>query len=203
MGFRLHAGLSSDHFELKPDLATVGKAIGSGFVVAAVVGKREVMRVFESNKANRQGIYNGNPVACAAVIATLAQLKTLDYAAMELQGDKLRHAILSSFGRRGVAFSKSGFGQVFTVWATESAPQSYAQAQTCFDQRIILGMHRPLRDAGVISMAPLFGSHYLSAAHDGEILSAMELAFDVRAGTLRRTRPLIGYEIPNLVTKRG
>lgn len=184
MGFRLHAGLSSDRFGLKPDLAAVGKAIGSGFVVAAVVGKPEVMGVFESNKANRQGTYNGNPVACAAVIATLAQLRSLDYASMEERGDLLRQAIISSFGRRGVAVSTSGFGQVFTVWPTEAAPRSYAQAQACFDQGFIMAMHRHLRDAGLLSMAPPFGRHYLSAAHDREILGAMELAFDVCAGTM-------------------
>ena len=36
MGYRLHAGLTGTGSDLDPDLATVGKAIGSGIAVAAV-----------------------------------------------------------------------------------------------------------------------------------------------------------------------
>jgi len=47
MGFRLHPGLTSHLMGLQPDLATVGKAIGSGIAVAALLGRADIM-VFPS-----------------------------------------------------------------------------------------------------------------------------------------------------------
>jgi len=46
MGFRLHAGLASQLAGLDPDIASVGKAIGNGVPVSAIVGKPEVLAAF-------------------------------------------------------------------------------------------------------------------------------------------------------------
>ena len=66
-GFRLSAGLSSHHFGIDPDLATLGKTIGSGIPAAAVVGKPEVMALLTNGKMSRAGTYSGNPLMAAAV----------------------------------------------------------------------------------------------------------------------------------------
>ena len=50
MGFRLQAGLTSHLFGLDPDLATIGKAVGNGVPVAAVVGRPGVMDAFPGRK---------------------------------------------------------------------------------------------------------------------------------------------------------
>ncbi len=44
-GFRWHLGGAQGYYELTPDLSTFGKALGNGFAVAALVGKREIMRL--------------------------------------------------------------------------------------------------------------------------------------------------------------
>ncbi len=44
-GFRFHRGGAQAYFNLDPDLSTFGKAMGNGFAVAAVIGKREIMRL--------------------------------------------------------------------------------------------------------------------------------------------------------------
>ena len=51
-GFRLHNGLASDLLGLTPDLATVGKAIGSGFAVSAVIGTEEVMAAVSDGRVS-------------------------------------------------------------------------------------------------------------------------------------------------------
>jgi glutamate-1-semialdehyde 2,1-aminomutase len=44
-GFRWHLGGAQGFYGLTPDLSTFGKALGNGFSVAALVGKREIMRL--------------------------------------------------------------------------------------------------------------------------------------------------------------
>ena len=44
-GFRWPSCTAQRHFGIKADLSTFGKALGNGFAISAVVGKREIMRL--------------------------------------------------------------------------------------------------------------------------------------------------------------
>lgn len=44
-GFRWHIGGAQTYFGLSPDLSTFGKAIGNGFSVSALVGRRDIMEL--------------------------------------------------------------------------------------------------------------------------------------------------------------
>jgi len=44
-GFRWHNGGAQTYYNLKPDLSTFGKALGNGFSVSALAGRREIMRL--------------------------------------------------------------------------------------------------------------------------------------------------------------
>lgn len=181
MGFRLHAGLASQHFGLDPDLATVGKAIGSGFVVAGLLGTPEAMHPLESGAVSRQGTYNGNPVACAAVKATMEELIHVDYDSLAHRGNELRASITTAFANQGQAVTTSGCGQVFTVWPGVVAPQNYSEALAIHSPGFTTDLHFALRKEGVLSMAVNFGRHYLSAAHDLEVVETMKQAFAASA----------------------
>lgn len=75
MGFRRHAGLTSHLMGVSPDIVTVGKAIGNGVPVAAVLSTPEILDSFEKNKTLRGGTYSGNPLAAQATISTIEILK--------------------------------------------------------------------------------------------------------------------------------
>lgn len=63
--------------ELEPDLTTLGKIVGGGLPVGAVVGRAEILdRLAPLGKTYQAGTMAGNPVALAAGIATLRELKT-------------------------------------------------------------------------------------------------------------------------------
>lgn len=61
--------LASEHFGLDPDIVVLGKALGGGFPLSAVVGRRDVMDAPGPSAIG--GTYVGNPVACAAANAVL------------------------------------------------------------------------------------------------------------------------------------
>jgi glutamate-1-semialdehyde 2,1-aminomutase len=177
MGFRTRRGLFSHATGLDPDLTTVGKAIGSGIPVAAVLGRPEIMRACETGKVNRAGTYSGNPVAAAAVAATMNLLSELDYEDLLARGDRLRGNIERAFRDAGLPAATSGYGSVFTIWFAENAPQSYAEAVTSQNPELSLRLHREVRSRGVIVMPSSFGRLYLSSAHDEPVIAALTDAF--------------------------
>lgn len=173
MGLRLHPGLSGTLLGADADLATVGKAIGSGVPVAALVGKPEYMGLFEQGKIVRAGTYSGAPPACAAVLATLKQLASADYAALLARGNHLRAELVAAFAEKGIAVSTTGYGSVFTLWPSAVPPHTYAEAAQRADGDWTLSLHKALRAHGVMTMPFAFGRLYLTFAHDDEALQAL------------------------------
>ena len=71
-----------EHYGLEPDLIAVAKGLGSGFPIAAAVGKAHIMDALDPGMLGMT--FGGNPTACAAAIATLdvfAQDRVADHAA--------------------------------------------------------------------------------------------------------------------------
>lgn len=63
-----------------PDLLCIGKAMAGGIPLAATIGTARVMDAWpvSAGEAIHTSTFLGNPVACAAALATIAQLRTLD-----------------------------------------------------------------------------------------------------------------------------
>lgn len=74
-GFRLHFGGYAHKVGIEPDLITLGKVIGGGMPVGAVVGKAEAMDALSPvGPVYQAGTLSGNPVSLAAGLATLRLL---------------------------------------------------------------------------------------------------------------------------------
>ena len=65
-----------EHYDMVPDLSTWAKSMGSGMPIGAVIGRTEVMD--KTTKGTLGGTYLGNPVACAASLATIEYMKKID-----------------------------------------------------------------------------------------------------------------------------
>lgn len=57
--------------DIVPDIVTIGKPMGNGFPVAAVVTTPEIARSFASTGIEYFNTFGGNPLACTAALATL------------------------------------------------------------------------------------------------------------------------------------
>jgi glutamate-1-semialdehyde 2,1-aminomutase len=74
-GFRLALGGASEFFGIKPDLATFAKAMGNGFPVAAIAGKKEIMlQLAPAGRVYQASTYAGNPISVSASISTIESL---------------------------------------------------------------------------------------------------------------------------------
>lgn len=65
-----------EHEGVVPDLITLAKGIAGGMPLAAVTGRAELLDAVHPGGLG--GTYGGNPVACAAALASIGQMKELD-----------------------------------------------------------------------------------------------------------------------------
>lgn len=67
---------SWQNYNVTPDISTYAKSLGSGMPIAAILGRAEVMDAAAPSSIG--GTYIGNPVCCAAAIATIKMMKDLN-----------------------------------------------------------------------------------------------------------------------------
>ena len=72
-GFRFSLGGAQEYFKVTPDLATFGKAMANGMPIAALVGKQEIMNMF--NETFCSFTFGGECLSLAAAIATIKEIK--------------------------------------------------------------------------------------------------------------------------------
>lgn len=97
-----------------PDIVLIGKAMGNGFPVSAVVAKRK----YDIKKEMLPGsTFSGNPLASAAVTATLDQMKMLDLPAMVAQIEKTMRRHIDRLKEMGITPRGKG-----ALWIIELPP---------------------------------------------------------------------------------
>ena len=72
-GFRLALGGGAERFGVTPDLACFGKAMANGFPLSAVVGRRDIMEVFD--EIFFSFTFGGEALSLAAARATIAKFR--------------------------------------------------------------------------------------------------------------------------------
>lgn len=65
-----------EHFDVQPDISTWAKSLGSGLPIGAVIGRQEVMDAAAAGTIG--GTYIGNPLACAASLATIKYMEDIN-----------------------------------------------------------------------------------------------------------------------------
>ncbi|MBI4658312.1 MAG: aminotransferase class III-fold pyridoxal phosphate-dependent enzyme, partial [Verrucomicrobia bacterium] len=72
-GFRLALGGAQEYFGVTPDLTCCGKAMGNGYPIAAIAGRREVMELFD--EIFFSFTFGGETLSLAAAKATITEMK--------------------------------------------------------------------------------------------------------------------------------
>jgi len=71
-GFRVSNGGAQKTFKIKPDITTLGKALGNGFTIAAVGGKKEIMnKLAPGGNVYQASTFAGNPISVTAAINSI------------------------------------------------------------------------------------------------------------------------------------
>ncbi len=79
-----------EHFDVVPDVLTLGKALGGGMNIGALVSSYENLALFTHNPMlGHITTFGGHPMPCAAAAATIEVLTELDFEEIERLGKKL------------------------------------------------------------------------------------------------------------------
>jgi len=119
-----YSGLQGER-NLKPQLTTLGKIIGGGFPVGAVIGNADVMSVFEADETRAKlphgGTYNANPVTMAAGLRAMEMLTTDEFARLNKLGDAFRKGIQEVFNLSSTDAEVQGQYSIFSMTLADPA----------------------------------------------------------------------------------
>src|SRR5579875_1259346 len=73
-GFRVSLGGAQEYYKVYPDMAILGKAIGAGMTVSAVVGREDILRLATTGAVVHSGSHNSSAEGMAATLAFLQVL---------------------------------------------------------------------------------------------------------------------------------
>jgi glutamate-1-semialdehyde 2,1-aminomutase len=190
-GFRLAYGGAQERYGVIPDLATYGKVLAGGFPLSAVAGPAEIMRHFDPALEGtpdfvwQSGTLNGNPIAAAAGLATLAELrKPGTYERLHRMGTRLREGLAAAAQRHGLAAQVAGEPPVFDILFTGSAIVDYRATLTADRTRIRLFNEECLRRGVVKAVNKIYVSLALS---DADIEQTLGVFDEALAAVVRQT----------------
>lgn len=132
-GFRLSLGGASEFFGIKPDIVTLAKAMGNGFPVAAVCGKKAVMELL-SPKGNvyQASTYAGNPISVAAALKTIETLMDIGndlYPRTTRACDTLVVGIREMAEDLGFNFTINSIGSMYQLFFTSEQVKNFDSAK--------------------------------------------------------------------------
>ncbi len=179
-GFRLAYGGAQAYYGVVPDLCALGKVIGGGFALAAVVGREEYMAHFDRSRVAADefliqlGTLSGNPVAAAAGLATMNVLKRPGaYEKIHANGQALMDGLTELFARTGTQAKVFGEPPLFDVFFTDGAVRDY-RTMVAGDREMTLRFNSLIRQRGVFKGDSKF---YVSLAHTDEDIAFTMDAF--------------------------
>ncbi|MFM8273738.1 MAG: glutamate-1-semialdehyde 2,1-aminomutase [Gemmata sp.] len=171
-GFRLGYGGAQVMLGDSPDLTCFGKVIGGGYPVGAYGGRKDIMgRVMPSGPVFQAGTMSGNPVAMAAGIATLTELRTSPpYARLEAQSTLIGTELVKAAATAGVPVQFNRVGSMWTLFFTETPVTDLDTAKTS-DVKRFGRFFWEMMGRGVYLPCSQFEAAFTCAAMTGEHIS--------------------------------
>lgn len=167
-GFRVSPGGAQKHFGIKPDLTTLGKALGNGFAIAAVGGRKEIMnQLTPSGKVYQASTFAGNPISVSASIAsikTMNKLKNKIYPKLEQYCALLSRAIDDMASDLKIPHQINFTGSMLQIFFTNKPVTDFRSSKNA-DAKKFQKMFRSLLKSGVFIAPSQFETVFLSDAH--------------------------------------
>ena len=130
--FRSTYGGAQQWYDFTPDLTALGKMIGGGFPVGALVGRAEIMDVMNPLGENylfpHYGTFSANPISMSAGLVAMEMFDEDAVKNLNELGDYARSAIAEIIRVADVPASVTGGGSMFRVHLKEKPPLSYRSA---------------------------------------------------------------------------
>lgn len=178
-GFRVGLQGAQGHYNVRPDLTTLGKVIGGGMPVGAFGGKKEIMEMIAPlGPIYQAGTLSGNPIAMAAGLKNLELIsKPGFYDSIFKRTDNLTAGLRERAAAAGIPFTTNHVGTMFGgFFSEEDSIKNYKQVMECNNERFNQFFHLMLKN-GVYLAPASFEAGFMSAAHsDNDIELTLDAA---------------------------
>lgn len=166
-GFRLGIGGASAHYQITPDLITLGKIVGGGMPIGAYGGRKEVMSVVSPlGGVYQAGTLSGNPIATTAGITTLRILKEHPEIYTELE-EKTKVLAAAAKEALGDKVCVNQIGSLMSIFFTSEEVVDYNSAMTS-DTKEYARFFNYLLEHGIYTAPAQFEAMFISDAHTKE-----------------------------------
>ena len=188
-GFRLAYGGAQGYYGVKPDMCTVGKIMGGGYPLAALLGNADVMSVYDraavsaDDYVDQIGTLNGFPIACAAGLATLSELRAEGtYDRLREVGGRIRSALVDACEEEGFSVQSVGEDAIFDIYFAEHPVRNFRDGLAA-DGRPLARLNAGLLERGILKSWPQ--KFYPSMVHTDADVEQTVAAIREVAPTLR------------------
>lgn len=171
-GFRVALGGAQAHYNITPDLTTLGKVIGGGMPVGAFGGRAEVMNSLAPvGPVYQAGTLSGNPLAMAAGLATLELISQPGFYQPLFDNTKrLVEGLEQAARQAGVALTTNHVGTMFGFFfSDESKVSRFDQVSAC-NQDQFKAFYHAMLDRGIYLAPSSYEAGFMSAAHTPELI---------------------------------
>jgi glutamate-1-semialdehyde 2,1-aminomutase len=185
-GFRVAHGGAQALYGIEPDLSCFGKIIGGGMPVGAYGGRGDVMaKIAPQGDVYQAGTLSGNPVAMAAGIATMNEIKKPGfYEALDEKSERLAAGLAAAAEKAGVPHRAGHIGSMLGMFFVDGDIHNFDEAKKC-DLDFFADFYKGMRGQGVYIAPSQFEALFLSSAHSDEDIDATIAAAETVLGDLR------------------
>jgi len=171
-GFRVDRGSAQGLFGITPDLSCFGKVIGGGLPVGAYGGRKEIMdHIAPVGNVYQAGTLSGNPLAMAAGIATLTELKKKGvYKILNEKTQQLVNGLQSAADAAGINFKAGHLGSMAGFFFNDQNVHNFDEAKTS-DLDQFAKFYRLMLEKGVYLAPSQFEACFVSLAHSDDDIS--------------------------------
>ncbi len=172
-GFRVAYGGAQALYGITPDLSCFGKIIGGGLPVGAYGGKKKFMsRIAPQGPIYQAGTLSGNPLAMAAGIATLKQIRKKGfYEKLEKKSATLGAGLALAAARAGIPAEVGRVGSMLGIFFCDQPVRNFEEAKRC-DLTLFAKFYQGMRREGVYLAPSQFEALFVSAAHTAAQIEA-------------------------------
>jgi glutamate-1-semialdehyde 2,1-aminomutase len=190
-GFRLGIGGAQELYGILPDLTTLGKIIGGGLPVGAYGGRADIMdRVAPEGPVYQAGTLAGNPLAVAAGIAVLEELRRREslYSDLGQRTQRVEDGLREAAWNAHVDLCVNRVGSMLTAFFARGPVTDFATASAASREQYAL-FFQAMLERGVLLPPSQFEAWFISAAHtDRDVELTLKAATEAFACVAERQR---------------
>ncbi len=171
-GFRIGLGGAAEHYNLSPDIVTLGKVIGGGLPIGAYGGRKDLLELMAPiGPVYQAGTLSGNPIAMAAGNATMDILMSNNiYQDLEDFSESFESQTSSLFAENNIPLTIRRVGSIiWLILDSNSSPRDVEEISKSSVEKYT-SFHKFARLEGIYMPPSAYEVAFLSTEHNLSVI---------------------------------